>query len=179
MIGILASIGGLFSINPSAVHDGGMLDVLCTASELAEYGEVLVVRDRLERLAVTITPNFYGTELDEIEWVFDRFAQVGSGGRKTATISGVIVSIDAVYVRLTRKSRGWAPAAGTATLERLERTAATRRPECRIAWGAASVPDEHGHANRTGYPVFEEGDESFTGWVITLADEHVRLADAV
>ncbi|MDJ0377067.1 hypothetical protein [Cryobacterium sp. PH31-L1] len=135
VIGILASIGGLFSINPIAMHDGGMLDVLCTASEQAEYGEVLVVGDRLERLAVTITPNFYGTELDEIELVFDRFAQVASGGRKTATISGVIVSIDAAYVSLTRKSLGWAPAVETATLERLETTAATRRPERRIVWG--------------------------------------------
>jgi len=155
-----------------------MLRVLCTDSELAEEGGVLAVGDRPERLAGRAAPGFYGTELDDIEWVFDRYAQVG-GERRTAVISGLVVSVDAVYVSLTLTPQGWAPAAGTATLEALYSTARTRRPERRIVWGATSAPDQHGHTYRAGYPAFEEGDESFTGWVITLAEEHVHPADAV
>jgi len=160
------------------VHGGEMLRVLCADSELAEEGDVLAVGDRPERLAGRPVPGFYGTELDDIEWVFDRYAQVG-GGRRIAVISGLVVSIDAVYVSLTLTPQGWAPAAGTATLEALYSTASTRRPEHRIVWGAASAPDQHGDTYRAGYPAFEEGDENFTGWVITLAEEHVHPADAV
>lgn len=155
-----------------------MLRVLCTDSELAEEGDVLAVGDRPERLASRPALGFYGTELDDIEWVFDRYAQVGSE-RRTAAISGLVVSIDAVYVSLTHTLQGWAPAAGTATLEALYSTARTRRPEPRIVWEAASAPDQHSHTYRAGYPMFEEGAKSFTGWVITLAEEHVQPADAV
>lgn len=154
-----------------------MLAVLCTDSELAEEGEVLSVGDQVARLAVTATPDFYGTDLDRIEWVLDRYAQVASGGRRIAEISGTIASIDAIYVALSLNLTGWAPAAGTATLERLETTTATRRPERRIAWGPTVAMDAQGRATRAGYPVLEEGDEHFSGWVITLAEERVRLMD--
>lgn len=80
---------------------------------------------------------------------------------------------------LTHTPQVSAPAAGTATLEALYSTARTRRPDPRTVWGAASAPDQYDHTYRAGYPTLEEGDESFTGWVSTLAEEHVHPADAV
>lgn len=70
-----------------------MLRVLCTDSELAEEGDVLAVGDRPERFASRLASGFYGTELDDVEWVFDRYVRVG-GERRTSAILGFVVSID-------------------------------------------------------------------------------------
>ena len=75
-----------------------MLQVLCSTSELDEDGECIAVGDRIERPAGRRRAGtFYGTELDTVEWSFDRYAEIT--GAETVIIGG----------RVTAISGEWAP----------------------------------------------------------------------
>lgn len=152
-----------------------MLRVLCGTTELEEYGEVIAIHDRVERIAAHSEGNYFCTGLDDIDWVFDRYADWA--GPMIATVTGRVVAIDAVYVRLAPVEGGWTAAAGTARLESLFTTAETRRPPSRIDWGRPSPPDETGRRFRVGYPLVREGDEHLSGWVVALDREHVEIED--
>lgn len=144
-----------------------MLRVLCVQTELQEDGEVISVGDRVKRLAGRLPGGYFGTNLDEVEWGFDRYAELTSS--HAAVIEGDVVAIAAVYVGLAALGNGWTAAPGTAWLEPLSSTATTRAPENRIEWSTQSMPSGH------SYPVphhrTEEGDEYLTGWLFTLEQE--------
>lgn len=144
-----------------------MLRVLCSRSELEENGEVIAVGDNVSRLASYGEHVYYGTELDALEWHFDQYAD--AFGDPATTISGQVTAISAVFVRLTRATDGWTARLGSAQLEPLTTTSATRTIEDTIDWGPVSPPDPDGHSYSVGYPQIREGDELHAGWVITLA----------
>lgn len=136
-----------------------MLRVLCSESELGGDDEALVVGGRLARPASRVEDTVFGTALDEVEWRLDRDAV--AAGREAVTVSGVVRSISAVYVDLIRLGDcTWAPATGSAHLEPLTTTAATRRPEEQVDRGAPLV----------------DGDERLSGWLLTLDEEAVGPA---
>lgn len=160
-----------------SVQDVAVLRVLCSDSELDENGEVIAVGDCLSRLAGRVENVYYGTDLDSLEWRFDQYAD--AIGYHAATISGRVTAISAVYVRLTKAVEGgWTARLGSAHLEPLDTTAATRRIEDVIDWGPLSPTDEHGRAYRTGYPRIHEGDEHLSGWVITLEAPRVQTGSS-
>lgn len=145
-----------------------MLRVLCSTSELDEDGETLTVGDRVHRLAARNQGKYFGTDLDNIEWHFDRYAKYT--GRDTATVEGQVLAIAAIYVRLTSTTDvGWTAQSGSAHVEPLESTSTTRRPVPTIDWQPAAAPtaDARGYG-AVGYRRDKEGDEHLAGWVITL-----------
>lgn len=147
---------------------GGVLQVLCGETELAEYSEVIALGDRIERQAARL-PRHLGAALDGAEWTLDRYAAVV--GCPVATITGVVVAIDAVFVRMTREPSGsWAPAVGPPHLEPVSTTALTRRPGRSIVNARSSRPGEHG--GRREFDAMQEGDERLSGWRFTLDREH-------
>ena len=149
-----------------------MIRVLCSDSELDEGGEVIAVGEHVSRLAARIQNVYYGTDLDAIEWRFDQYAD--AIGYESATISGQVIAISAVFVRLTAApGGGWTARLGSAHLEPLETTASTRKIEHEVMWGTPSPTNEHGYAYRTGSPRLEEGDEYPSGWVFTLASARI------
>ncbi len=151
-----------------------MLRVLCSETELQEDGEVIAIGDHVSRVGCRVENVFYGTDLDEIEWRFDQYAD--AVGYEAVTISGQVIAISAIYVRFTATSGGgWAPRLGSAHLEPLDSTASTRKIEDVVDWGPLSPPDEHGHAYRAGYPQIAEGDEHLSGWLFTLDSPHIEL----
>lgn len=148
---------------------GGVLRVLCSESELGEHGEAVAVGDRIARSASRIDHAAFGTALDEVEWRLDRDAV--AAGPDAVTVSGVVHSISAVYVDLIRLGDcTWAPATGSAHLEPLTTTAATRRPEAPTDRGAAPALD------RFAAPLVVDGDERLSGWLLTLDEEAVAPA---
>ena len=152
----------------SVQQDDGVLRVLCSTSELDEGGETLTVGDMVTRLAARNQGQYFGTDLDDIDWHFDRYAEYT--GRDTATIAGQIVAIAAIYLRLTATTdTGWTARSGSAHVEPLESTSTTRRPVPTIDWRLAAAPtaDTRGFS-AVGYRRNKEGDEHLAGWVITL-----------
>ena len=116
-----------------------MLRVLCSESELGEYGVVVTVGEHISRLAARIEEPYYGTDLDTIEWRFDQYAD--AIGYESATISGTVAAISAVYVQLTSDPEGgWKARPGSAHLEPLDTTSATRKIEPVIEWGPPLPP---------------------------------------
>lgn len=149
-----------------------MLQVLCSSTELEEYGEVLQVHDRVRRLGGRRRGRFFGTELDEVEWSFDRYAGVAGDG--AVTISGLVVALQAVFVRLTqRPGAGWTVEPGSAHLEPIFSTAATRRPQTRTAWSELTPGKGAGRVVRYGHRVVNEGDEDFSSCLVTLNEERI------
>jgi len=152
-----------------------VLRVLCFESELAENGEAIAVGDRISRSAARVEHPEYGTELDAVEWRFDQDADAAGTG--AVTISGTVAAIGAVFVdRVRMGACGWATARGTARLEPVRTTGETRRPDPEVDWLAASEPDADGVSVQAGYPRVDEGDEMFSGWVITL--DHAAVEPA-
>ena len=148
-----------------------MLRVLCSESELGDHGEAVAVGDRIARSASRIDHAAFGTALDEVEWRLDRDAVAAGPG--AVTVSGVVRSISAVYVDLIRLGDcTWAPATGSAHLEPLTTTAATRRPEAPADRSASPA----GAADRFGAPLVVDGDERLSGWLLTLDEEAVAPA---
>ena len=126
---------------------------------------------RVARPASRIDHAAFGTALDEVEWRLDRDAP--TSGREAVVVSGVVRTISAVYVDLIRLGGcTWAPATGSAHLEPLTTTAATRRPQEQDDRSAA--PAEA--ADRFGAPDLLEGDELLSGWLLTLDEEAVGPA---
>ncbi|MDH2442624.1 hypothetical protein QDR37_01570 [Amnibacterium sp. CER49] len=135
-----------------------MLRVLCSESELGEYGERLAIGDRVDRVARRDQGGYFGTELDEIVWRFDRYAEVG--GADPVRITGTVTAIAAVYVEMTQLgSCTWTAAHGTAHQEPLTTTTGTRRP-----------------VEGVGIHRVEEGDERLAGWLVELEDERIAPA---
>ena len=150
-----------------------MLRVLCSESELGEDGEALVVGDRIARPASRVEDTVFGTALDEVEWRLDRDAV--AAGREAVTVSGVVRSISGVYVDLIRLGDcTWAPATGSAHLEPLTTTAATRRSDEQVDRSVASAPDDAG--DPFDAPLVLDGDERLSGWLLTLDEEAVDPA---
>lgn len=152
-----------------------MLDVLCSDMELGEYGEVIAVDDVVRRLGVRRRSEWFGTDLDQIEYWFDRYAGlVGSG--EVIVLSGEIDAIVSIYTRATRSTDGvWGPRAGSARLEPLSSTRDTRRPLRRVAWAVDTPSASHERGARGRWDP-REGDESLWGWRVTLADAAVEAA---
>ncbi len=150
-----------------------VLRVLCSESELEENGEVIAVGDRVSRLAGRVEGPYYGTDLDSIDWRFDQYAE--DIGYEAATISGQVTEISAIYVQRTAAAEGgWTARPGSAHLEPLSTTEATRKIVDLIDWGPPSPPDEHGRAYSIGHARVEEGDELLSGWVFTLDAPHIH-----
>lgn len=150
-----------------------VLLVLCSDSELDEYGEVLRVGDHVRRMAARREAGVYfGTELDAVEWQFDRYADIL--GRESVTISGTTTAIHAVFVLLTKSPEGWTARPGSARLEPLSTTAATRKPVEVIDWEPPTPPDDRGRSFRRGHRRIEEGTEQLTGWVVTLSEPRIE-----
>lgn len=101
--------------------------VLCSESELQEYGEIIRVGEQVTREAGRREGRFYGGDLDEIQWQFDQYARVV--GYEAAIITGRVTVIHAVYVNLTRQPDGWGPLPGSAHLEQIQSTADARTIE--------------------------------------------------
>lgn len=154
-----------------------MLDVLCSTTELEEYGEILAVGDHVDRQASFSQRGYYGTGLDDIEWSFDRYAGLTIGSVE-GTVAGDIVRLAAIYIRLTLDSSGpvagWTARPGSAWLEPVTSTADTRRPLERIEYRTAP-PDERGHSRAYGHVAMNEDDEQLSGWRVTLDNEEVHL----
>jgi hypothetical protein len=125
-----------------------MLDVLCSTTELEEYGEILAVGDHVDRRATFPRRGNFGTGLDDMEWSFDRYAGLTAGSVER-TVAGDIVGLAAIYVRVTLDSSGpvpgWRTRPGSVWLEPVTSTADTRRPLERIEY-RRSAPDERGHS---------------------------------
>jgi hypothetical protein len=135
-----------------------MLRVLCSESELGEYGERLAVGDRVDRIARRNDEGYFGTQLDEIIWRFDRYAEIT--GAEPVRISGTVTALAAVYVEMTQLGDcTWTAAHGTAHQEPLTTTSGTRLPDRGV--GTSRV---------------EEGDERLSGWLIDLEDDRVDPA---
>jgi hypothetical protein len=151
--------------------------MLCSESELGEYGVIVAVGEHVSRLAARIEQPYYGSDLDALEWRFDQYAD--AIGYESATISGTVAAISAVYVQLTSNPEGgWTARPGSAHLEPLDTTSATRKIEPVIEWGPPSPPDKDGHSYRAGHARIHEGDEHLSGWVITLESPHLELNSA-
>jgi hypothetical protein len=157
---------------PRSGQDAMVLQVLCSESELGEYGESIAVGDLVSRTAARAEGGYFGTDLDLVGWRFDRYAD--ATGSEPTTISGTVVAIDAVHVRLTGTEEGWTALPGSARLEPRRTTAGTRRPPDRVEWGPPSPPDEEGAVYRVGLHRIEEGDELLSGWLLTLSEERVE-----
>jgi putative ribosome biogenesis GTPase RsgA len=71
-----------------------VLRVLCSTTELDEDGETLTVGDTVRRLAARNQGKYFGTDLDNVEWHFDRYAEYTR--RDTANVTGQIVAIAAI-----------------------------------------------------------------------------------
>ncbi|HEV7951369.1 MAG TPA: hypothetical protein VGP24_16530 [Glaciihabitans sp.] len=154
-----------------------MIFVICPDSELAEDGIVIRVNDNVKRVATPFANNYYGDALDDVDWLFDQYA-AGSPSPPTMILSGRVVEIQAIYVRLTNESgKGWEPIRGQSRLQSLSSTADTPRPEPRIAWASTSPPTEDGTSYSRGYDEIRSGDERFNGWLISL--EETTLAPVI
>jgi hypothetical protein len=153
-----------------------MLAVFCADWELEEDGEIIAVGDRMRRAAIRRHTAYFGSELDDVEWSFNRDSEGDRSG--CTTIAGEVVRIEAIYVRMTRGADGWTAIHGSAHAEALHTTAATRRIEPQIECGPLSLPDEDGHSYRAGYPLIHEGDEKLAGWLLHLDDEVFELHSA-
>ncbi|WP_375406881.1 hypothetical protein [uncultured Amnibacterium sp.] len=130
-------------------EDMTVLRVLCSIHELEEDGEVVRIGDHIRRLASRNEIADYGTDLDNIEWHLDHEAE--AAGDPAPTISGRVAAISAIYVRLTGSpGHGWTAQHGSAHLEPLESTAATRHVQHTINWGPTTAPDEQGHVHSAG-----------------------------
>ena len=149
-----------------------MLDVWCSETELAEYGQVIEVGESIRRLGVQSQEVWFGTGLDQIEYRFDRYAEV-VGGLTPLAIAGEVVSIAAIYVLLTERDGAWDVQLGSSWLEPLSSTRQTRRPPRRIAW-TESGPNNKGDVHRWGRPDYREGDESLWGWRLSLAEATIE-----
>ncbi|MGT2427418.1 hypothetical protein [Amnibacterium kyonggiense] len=151
-----------------------MLRVLCSDSELDENGEVITVGDGVSRLAGRVQGTYFGTDLGSIDLHFDQYAE--DLGHESATVSGRVAAISAVHVRRSRGDEGgWTAQPGSAHLEPLETTAATRKPREVIDWGPPSAPHENGRRYSLGRARIKEGDELLHGWVFRLDPWNIQL----
>lgn len=144
-----------------------MLDVLCGEVELGEYGEAIAVGDVLRRRGLRLSEPFFGTGLDLTELRFDRCAGL-TGSSPPVMIAGEVHAIASVHVRLVRRDGAWAPDPGSAVLEPLETTRATRRPPPRMRWRS------DGSGRRWATRDLCDGDELLWGWRFTLLDASVE-----
>lgn len=139
------------------------MQVRCSRGELEEYGETIAVGDRVERAGVRRPSEaFFGTALDDVEWELERYHSLVAA--PSFLIIGTVTAIDAVFARIARREEGWGPILGSAWLERVASTRASRRPVPRIRWHDGPGP------GRWGTPAPEDGDESAYGWLLTLGD---------
>jgi hypothetical protein len=137
-----------------------MLQVVCTESELAEDGVVVTVGDVVSRVSVPFRGGYFGSDLDGVPWMFDQYAAGSSDRDDVIVLSGRVVVIAAIYVRLSRAGGdGWAPVPGTRD---------TWRPQPRIVWDVPAAPHPDGGYSARGYAERNEGDEDFSGWLFTL-----------
>jgi hypothetical protein len=148
-----------------------MLQVVCSESELLEDGELVAVDDVLSRVATPFAGGYYGDHLDDVPWMFDQYAAGFSDRHDVVVLSGRVVAIAAIYVRLTlREDDGWAPIPGSARLAALMSTRDTWRPDPTIVWDTPVPPHPERGSSVRGYAERHEGDEEFNGWLFTLDD---------
>jgi hypothetical protein len=151
-----------------------VLRLLCSEPELGEYGNVVSVGEYISRPAARIEQSYQATESDTVEWRFDQRAD--AIGYEWATISGTGAAISAVSVQLTTHCEGgWTARLGSAHVEPLDTTSATRRIEPLIDRGPPSPPDKDGHSYRAGHARIQESDERLSVWVITLESPLLEL----
>jgi hypothetical protein len=152
-----------------------MLRVVSTESELAEDGEVITVGDVVTRVALPFDGAYFGDELDDVPWMFDRYAAGFSDRSDVVVLTGRVVAIAAVYVRLSRDDTdGRVPIPTSSRLASLVSTRDTWRPEPTIIWEMPSASPPEGGLTR-GYEERHEGDEILVGWLFTL-DETALVA---
>jgi hypothetical protein len=106
-----------------------------------------------------------------VPWVFDQYAAGFSDRGDVFLLSGRVVAIAAIYMRLSLQGgNGWGPIPGSARLAALTSTQDTWRPEPKIVWNTPAPPASQGGQSVIGYAERGEGDEDFNGWLITLED---------
>jgi hypothetical protein len=146
-----------------------MLQVVCTESELAEDGVVVTVGDVVSRVSVPFRGGYFGSDLDGVPCMFDQYAAGSSDRDDVIVLSGRVVVIAAIYVRLLQAGGdGWAPVPGSARLAPRTSTRDTWRPQPRIVWDVPAAPHPDGGYSARGYAERNEGDEDFSGWLFTL-----------
>lgn len=137
------------------------MQVRCGPAELGEYGEAIAVGDRIERPAVRRSGEaFFGTALDDVEWELDRYHALVAA--PSFLIVGTVTGIDAVFARIGLGEEGWAPIPGSARLEPVPSTRATRRVAPRTRRPEAPGPAPWGASAP------EDGDEHAYGWLLAL-----------